>query len=191
MKFISTAFLLFNCFTIFSQLAVNITWQPVKAAAMSDTIYYDLKEKLVWENFKVNKEDGTDAAALTSSGFGFGAGLYTRNNKGSLNINVFCYFLKPLSWYKAKSRNAYVLNHEQHHFDIAYIGANCFLSKLKAAKVTLENYNTILQNLYTEAYTYMKDLQNQYDTETRNGRLTDKQQEWNNKIDLLIMESSK
>ena len=116
---------------------------------------------------------------MTTSGFGFGAGLNTLNGKGTLTINVFCYFLKSKSWYKEKHRNEYVLNHEQHHFDIAYLGTCYFVKKLKFAKFTTKNYATLLQNLYTEAYNYMSDLQDNYDDETDNGRAKAKQSDWN------------
>lgn len=166
----------------FSQLKVSINWQPVNASPKSDTIFYISNPTLNWDDFQKKEEEGSNSAALTTSGFGFGAGLHTQNDKGTLTINVFCYFLKSRSWYKEKYRNEYVLNHEQHHFDIAYLGTNYFVKKLKAAKFTTKNYSALLQSIYEEAYTYMDDLQDQYDGETRNGRLKDKQASWNKKI---------
>jgi len=182
MKFILFLFLTFMAGSVFCQLNVRINWQPVNASPKSDTIYYSANSKLNWTNFQKKDEEGSNAAALTTSGFGFGAGLHTLNDKGTLTINVFCYFLKSRSWYKEKYRNEYVLNHEQHHFDIAYLGANYFVKKLKTAKFTTKNYSALLQSIYEEAYTYMDNLQDQYDGETSNGRLKDKQASWNKLI---------
>ena len=166
----------------FSQLKVSINWQPVNASPKSDTIFYISNPTLNWDDFQKKEEEGSNSAALTTSGFGFGAGLHTLNDKGTLTINVFCYFLKSRSWYKEKYRNEYVLNHEQHHFDIAYLGTNYFVKKLKTAKFTTKNYSALLQSIYEEAYTYMDNLQDQYDGETSNGRLKDKQASWNKLI---------
>lgn len=182
MKFISVLFLSMLTAPVFSQLDVSIDWQPVKASVKNDTVYYAGKTNLSWNDFYKKDEEGSDAAALTTSGFGFGAGIRTLNGKGTLTINVFCYFLRSKSWYKEKYRNAYVLNHEQHHFDIAYLGTCYFVRKLKAAKFTTRNYTALLQNLYTEAYNYMNDLQDKYDEETDNGRAKTKQADWNKRI---------
>lgn len=166
----------------FSQLTVNISWQPITASAKNDTVYYNPGNNLNWANFQVKQEEGSDAAALTTSGFGFGAGLHSLGNKGTLNVNVFCYFLRSKSWYKERYKTSYVLNHEQHHFDIAYLSTCYFVKKLKAAKFTLRNYSSLLQSLYADAYNYMNDLQDEYDDETDNGRARGKQAEWNKRI---------
>ncbi len=186
MKFIVLIFsFLFNLCAV-GQLNTTVEWRPKSAPSKSDTIFYNYEKKLVWDNFNVRNTEPGGAAALTTAGFGFGAGLNSRNGKGVFSINVFCYFLKSRSWYKEKYRNSYVLTHEQHHFDIAYIGACAFVKKIKESKFTLENYSILLNDIYNEAYNDMEAMQDAYDTETKNGQVKDKQEAWNKKIDDLL-----
>jgi hypothetical protein len=72
----------------------------------------------------------------------------------------------------------YALNHEQHHFDIAFIAANAFVKKLNIAKFTETNYATLLEKLYKEASGDFKKLQDEYDGQTINGQLKNIQAEW-------------
>jgi hypothetical protein len=152
-----------------------------------DTIYYTgTTPKLAWDDFKGSPREAGYTAALTSSGFGFGAGMHSVGDKGTLNITVYSFFLKNNSWVKADRKTAYILNHEQHHFDISYIGMRNFVQQLKETKFTLGNYAVKLNTIYNECYQAMEQMQNDYDTQTRNGQQKDKQAEWVAKIDGLM-----
>ena len=76
---------------------------------------------------------------------------------------------------KDKGKNEYILAHEQHHFDISYISTLMFIKKLQKTKFTDENYSSDLQSIYNKAIEDMEELQNKYDTETKNGILIDEQ----------------
>jgi hypothetical protein len=99
---------------------------------------------------------------------------------------VYCYFNKNKSWVKPGRTTDYILQHEQHHFNISYIAAKIFQDKLKEADFTLSNYNTLLPQLYNEACAVMNKLQDDYDGETKNGQLNDKQDRWNNYVDTAL-----
>jgi hypothetical protein len=96
---------------------------------------------------------------------------------------VYCYFSRLNSWVKKGGESDYALNHEQHHFDVTYITAFLFFQKLKAAKFTRINYNTLLEKLYSESSRDLEKMQNDYDGQTRNGRLKNIQSNWNGTIE--------
>ena len=165
-------------------LKSNVSFQQRMPRPGSDTIYYD--KALVWDQFVGRPEMNGKVAALTSSGFGFEAGIQVKDGRGSLDLNVYCFFNKTKSWVKPDCTTSYILNHEQRHFDISYISTMRFVQQLKALRFTRSNYDQLLDNAYAEAYTYMNTLQNQYDQETNNGLDREKQAEWNNKLNGLM-----
>jgi hypothetical protein len=164
-----------------AQVTVKISWQQHTPAPKSDTIYYSAGKKLNWLDFKGKPDPKSDASAITSSGFGYMAGMQSRNGKTDITITVYCYFSKPNSW--VRNESAYALNHEQHHFDVTYIATNLFIEKLKAAKFTRNNYDAVIDKIYTESCRQLEKMQNDYDGQTRNGRLKNIQAQWNEKIE--------
>lgn len=174
-------------------VANELTAQPLKLtvevlnrAASGDTIYYKDFPKLAWDNFNGKPPATGNEAALTSSGFGFGAGMKYKEGKGTLNITVYCFFMKNKSWVKPNRKTDYILNHEQHHFDISYLAMAKFINALQQINFTMANYSAKLNEAYDESYDYMTSMQDEYDTQTKNGQLKDKQAEWVTKIDKLV-----
>jgi len=166
-----------------SQAVVSVKWLQYEPAAGSDTVYYAPEKKITWADFKGTPEPGSDATAITSSGFGYMAGIKYKDGKVNISITVYCYFSRHGSWVIKGKETAYALNHEQHHFDVSYIVANLFVQKLKTAKFTWDNYNELLDKFYNDSRQQLKDMQNEYDGQTKNGRLPAVQEKWNAKID--------
>jgi hypothetical protein len=190
MKYILTAALLIPSFFCYSQLQTNVKWSQLRSQETKDTIYYNPSNKLDWDDFKGKADAKSVALAITSSGFGFTAGIQYRNGKGTLTINVYCYFSKYNSWVKEDKASDYALNHEQHHFDVSYIATCRFFEKLKAAKFTLANYDDLLNAIYNESTADLEKLQNEYDGQTRNGQLKNIQAEWNTKIEKMLAQTA-
>lgn len=159
---------------------VNFLQPPNKAN--SDTIYFSASQPLVWNDFKGAVQQKGMAIAETSSGFGFNASIKTINGKGTLTVNVFCYFNKSTSWVKPDKKSDYALRHEQNHFTISYIATNYFFRQLTKAKFTTLNYNSLLNEIYANSMQKLQEMQNQYDSETRNGINKEQQAKWNKKI---------
>ena len=90
-----------------------------------------------------------------------------------------------------KKKTTYILNHEQHHFDIAYLFAMHFLHDLKTAKYSLKDYNKTIENIYYHNQSELMTMQNDYDAETKNSQLTDQQALWDKKIDAAVLATSK
>jgi hypothetical protein len=169
---------------LFAQMVTNAGWTTQTSMPASEVIYYTPGKKLVWENFKGKAPgDNSNTAAITMSGFGYDASITSSGGKSELNIKVYCFFNKNRSWVRQGKMNAYILNHEQHHFDISYIAACIFIERVKNSVLTVKDYNTLLPRIYDECLASMDSMQEEYDGQTRNGRETAIQEKWNGLID--------
>jgi hypothetical protein len=123
---------------------------------------------------------------LTNAGFGIKLAFHRVGNSSQLAIAVNCNFSKKDSWVKSGNKTDYILNHEQKHFDIAYLHTIYFIKKLKAATYTNDTYVAVIEKIYQEAATSMGTMQNQYDAETSHSRQTREQAAWDVKITELL-----
>jgi hypothetical protein len=171
----------------FSQVTVNVLWTEKSKLNAKEVIYFKSNKKLTWADFLGTPPPPSSVAAITSSGFGYTADMKSTNGKGVINIAIYCYFSKPKSWVRIKNKTAYILEHEQHHFDASYLAAVIFMQKIKAANINIENMNEVIDSLYTKANTLLKQLQNNYDLETNNGINIEKQAKWNNYFKNLLL----
>ncbi|MDP4284118.1 MAG: hypothetical protein Q8891_06820 [Bacteroidota bacterium] len=148
----------------------------------SDTIYYDFNRKLIWADFRGKPDSSYFGSAITASGFAFNASMHFEDQDMVFTIGVYPFFTKSHSWKKNNINSDYLLLHEQHHFDITRLGAQKFVEEIKNAHFTADNYNTLLNSIYTKVYYENQALQQDYDLETKNSVDIKKQEEWNNKI---------
>lgn len=165
------------------KIETTINYVTAVPGISDNTILYDAPGKLKIEDFKGKPENDNVAVAITTSGFTFKAGFRKAEGKSSLIIGVYCTFNKETSWMKERGKNDYILLHEQHHFDISYISTLLFIKALKKIKFKQEGYMDQIKDVYYAAIKQMEALQQQYDSETNNGILKDRQAAWNKKID--------
>ncbi|MEO7308437.1 MAG: hypothetical protein ABIR78_12260 [Ferruginibacter sp.] len=165
-----------------AQFTVTIKWQPIKGNS-GDTIYYDPERKLDWDDFKGRPVASSPAAAITESGFGYKMSMQSHNRKTNVVITVFCYFNKNHSWVKRDMDSEYALLHEQHHYDVTYINACLFIQKLKEAPFNSGNYDYLVEKIHDESFKALEKMQDDYDSQTSNGRINRMQNFWNKKID--------
>ena len=168
--------------TAHAQLVTTISWTENTSMPAHEVIYYKPGNKLNWADFIGKPHLEGNVAALTMSGFGYKSEITTMGNTGQLNIFLYCYFNKPLSWVKPDKKTNYILNHEQNHFNLCFIVANQFYQRLKTTAITLQNYKSLLPKLYTEYTAVLNEMQNKYDAQTRNGQEKDPQMQWDNLI---------
>ncbi len=185
-KKILPVILLFVSCSAFAQLTVTIQWQPIKPGYAGDTIYYKPAQKLTWVDFKGRPDAASPAAAITESGFGYNMTMNSFNKKMNVVITIFCYFNKMKSWVKKDMNTDYALLHEQHHYDITYINTCLFIQKLRQASFTKENFNSLVEKIHDTCFNAMSKMQDDYDGETRNGRISSIQANWNKKVDLQL-----
>ncbi len=149
-------------------------------------IFYQPAQPVFIADFKGHPEAGSDAVAITNSGFMFKMGYRSAGGNETLNIKVFCSFDKEKSWMKENGKTDYILQHEQLHFDISYLSTLLFINKLKGTKFTTQKYQSQIRDVYDAAVNTLEQLQNLYDTETRNGQVKEKQQAWTAKIKMQL-----
>lgn len=191
MKRILTILFHLVSFTVSAQVSTHVFWTDNTSMPAAEVIYYNPSKKLQWNDFKGTPVTNGIVAAMTMSGFGYKAELKAAGNNGQLNISVYCYFSKQKSWVKPDRKTQYILNHEQHHFDISFIAANIFFNKLKSASITLSNYNKVIPEIYKECLVVMNDMQDKYDGQTKNGQLKEMQEKWNQALEDKLLTISK
>ena len=97
------------------------------------------------------------------------------------------YFYKTHS--HIKSTDSLILKHEQLHFDIAEVFARKLREKIKNHNkefFDLESYNKEIDLIYQRYFLY----QERYDRETKHSLNIDKQNEWEEKINLNLLSST-
>ena len=184
MKYLFLFSFLFTTFTtvLAQPVTVNIEYTVDIPNPTGKLIFYNPGELLTIAAFAGDTDINSSAVAITSSGFAFKAGFKNAGGKATLIIKVYCSLDKQMSWMKPAGKNEYILQHEQQHFNISYLGAMEFIQQLKAATFTIDNYNKLIEKLYNQSSKNMEDLQQAYDSETHNGIIKDMQQYWNEKI---------
>jgi hypothetical protein len=178
--------------TYAQQFSVVVNYVTSDGSVNNNTIFYKPTQLLIWDDFKGKPaEQRDDAVALTNAGFGLKLAFHRVENIAQLVISVNCNFSRKDSWVKTGNKTAYILNHEQKHFDIAFIHTVLFIQKLTGASLTTSNYATVIEKIYNEAAVAMSKMQNQYDAETNHSRITESQSEWDLKISQQLAASIK
>jgi hypothetical protein len=147
-----------------------------------DTIYYAVNRPLTWDDFKDRpRENGFEAEVFTGIG-------YTERSKvegGIINVDMAIKVdaAKSDCWVREGGRDAYVLNHEQRHFDIEKIVGEHFKQKISAMHLPPDNFDGPINVEYLETLREATRMQKQYDAETKHGLDRQAQEHWNENID--------
>ncbi len=179
MKYLSGLFALLIVNAAQAQISTNIYFTSSTDLPATETIYYAKNRKLTWMDFTGEPVLTGNVGAITMSGFGYKASLKKAGDKGQLNIAVYCYFTKNKSWVKPNAKTGYILQHEQGHFDISYLASQLFIQKAKELSSDAISCNKSLPDLYKSVIAQMHKMQNDYDTQTMNGREEVAQEKWN------------
>jgi hypothetical protein len=149
----------------------------------NDTVFYSLDRPLSWSDFQAPPRVASRYAAEVNPNFAYEGHSKVVNGVVELTVTVKTFTLKSGSWVKAPALNAYSLNHEQRHFDIAKIITERFKNKLNPDSLSIEDYNSNIQYQFLESYREMSRMQELYDGETNHGLNVAAQERWNTRID--------
>ena len=166
--------------------SIKVNFVNYTLDAKDDTVFYTLRRPLHWDDFRASPTKESRYAAAVFPGFAYEGHNEVKNGVLHLNLTMKVFVVKSASWAKTAARDAYTLNHEQRHFDIAKLVAERFKQKIHPDSLTLSDYNSIMQYKYIESFREMNRLQEQYDRETVHGRDEAAQQRWNQKIDAVL-----
>ena len=162
--------------------ALQVSFRDYIENAEDDTVFYTPDRPLNWSDFQGSPSKPSSFAASVFPSFAYEARPEVVNGVIHLDLVMKVYVLKSSSWVKDAARNAYSLQHEQRHFDIVQLVAERFKQKLTPERLTLEDYNSIMQYEYIESFREMNRLQEQYDNETRHGLDETAQARWTQRI---------
>jgi hypothetical protein len=140
---------------------------------------YKFSEKsvLTWDDFKgiPGMFDG-EWAATTCSGIGIDYDCKSENGKLVIVFTAYSFFDPDDSWVRKKSKNNWVLQHEQLHFYVSELNARLLRKSLAEFPFT-SNYEKEIASLYYDAVGGRRIMQKKYDDESEHG-LNKKMQVW-------------
>ncbi|WP_162416390.1 DUF922 domain-containing protein [Cyclobacterium roseum] len=160
---------------------VTVRVRDYQQEAKDDTVFYDPKRPLTWEDFTGRPRFSNYTASIFAS-IGYEGNSWIEEGQVIVDLTFKTYMLKSSSWVKGDN-NSYGLNHEQRHFDIAKIVVERLKERVRQLNLQPHNYDRNVSFHYLEAYREMNRLQEQYDRETAHGLNGRAQERWNKKID--------
>lgn len=139
--------------------------------------------KLTWADYKSSPEPDSDAAASTTTYLGISYDISNR----SFSYKIESRFSKTRSW--GLHKTAYILSHEQGHFDIAEIFARKLNKKMSEYKFDRRTYEKHLNKIYDDVTKEKTAFQNKYDRETNHSINKEEQAKWLKLIETMLEES--
>jgi hypothetical protein len=147
-----------------------------------ELLEWNAARKLTWSDYKASPNPESDAAASTTTYLGIDYNI----SSTSFSYKIQSLFSKTRSW--GLHKTAYILGHEQGHFDIAEVFARKLHKEMSEYKFNKKTYQKDLQKIYNEVTGEKEDVQNEYDRETRHSINKEKQAEWLRKIAKMLEE---
>ncbi|ETZ23004.1 hypothetical protein [Pedobacter sp. V48] len=166
---------------------VKVSFEYYKEQTEGDTIYYATNRPLTWPDFQSTRKMSNKYAAMVMPNIGYDQ--HEEIAKGVIQVTIILktYLAKSDCWLSGPYKDDYMLNHEQRHFDIAKIVTEQFRKKIGSAKLTPDTYEAFINMQYLDSYREMNKLQKDYDTGTAHGTNRMAQQNWNKRIDDLLL----
>ncbi|MFN8289869.1 MAG: DUF922 domain-containing protein [Chitinophagaceae bacterium] len=141
-----------------------------------ELISWSSSKRLTWSDYKATPDPGSDAAASTTTYLMISYNISDEH----FGFKIESKFSRTRSWGLYKT--AYILSHEQGHFDIAEIFARKLNKKMKDYVFNKRTYQKELKKIYQDILDEKEEWQNRYDKETNHSINKDKQAEWLKKI---------
>lgn len=138
--------------------------------------------KLTWDDFHGNAHPGCSerVAAVTYCSIGLETS-FKPGDKRPL-ITVYNLFHTDHSWSRNHFETPEVLAHEQCHFDICELFTRKLRDRLAMADINTMNMDGEVNRIYDEVRTEYNNFQEQYESETNHGLISDKQSLWEKRI---------
>lgn len=165
---------MFFSFLLLIALGEKSTAQPGKCA---DCLEWQEDKKLKWSDFKGNPKRLSRSEALTDSGMS----IELKCDENTSEVIVKCFFDRSKSWTKDR-QSAYLLAHEQLHFDITELFVRKLRKQLSKFGNNCERLNNHVEKYYNENYKEFAAYQNAYDRESEHSINKEKQAYWERKI---------
>ena len=143
----------------------------------TDCIEWQEGKKLKWADFKSTPKKITHNEALTDSGMS----IELKCDDSNSEVIVTCFFDRTKSWSKDKN-SAYLLAHEQLHFDITELFVRKLRKQLSRLGNDCKQLNHHLEKYYNVNYKEFVAYQDAYDRESNHSLNKEKQVYWEKKV---------
>ena len=147
-----------------------------------ELLKWDADRTLTWDDYKAAPDTSSDFAASTTT---YLNADYVFTSDG-FTFKIHSWFSKTNSWGLVKT--AYILKHEQGHFDIAELFARKLYKELRKYKYNKQTAGEDVSAIYNRITKEKAQLQSDYDAETNHSLNKEKQKEWLKKIEGLLEE---
>lgn len=148
----------------------------------TDQVAYRPDRPLHIDDFKGKPDKLSVALAATYSGFALQYELSGDYGSRKAIVTLLPYFDKTKSWMKPAGKNAYVLQHEQLHFDIAALKTYALAAAIRSSKCNSSNFRETVERLQKQYSKETEELQAAYDEATAHGTLKGPQRQWEERI---------
>ncbi|HTH51308.1 MAG TPA: hypothetical protein VL501_05215 [Pyrinomonadaceae bacterium] len=108
-----------------------------------------------------------------------------RDGRAYIKPTVQLFFL-PRSWVRPDRESAELLEHERGHFKIGRLCARLIESALTSAEYSPANYQKETAEVYSSTAAKCKDVESQYDLDTRHSANRERQAAWNQKLSDML-----
>jgi len=132
---------------------------------------------LRWTDFKGKPQPALGFVASTNSGISFSYSYKINNGVRSTQFEVDSFFYPFESWYLRGEVNAYILKHEQTHFDISELHARKLRKRLDAANFT-DNLKQEVEAIYHGIEQERKAMQDTFDLESDHSKDEEGEAQW-------------
>lgn len=142
-----------------------------------ECLAWNENQKLTWNDFKGNPVKTSRNEAMTDSGMTIGLECDGSNTK----VEVKSFFNPTKSWTKDKE-SAWLLAHEQLHFDITELFVRKLRQRLARFGTDCQELNRHIEAFYNENYREFVAYQERYDRETKHSTDEEAQKRWQLKV---------
>ena len=154
--------------------------------SQDEKMKWDEDRLLTWKDFRGTPNKSMDYVATTNSGISLGFASQTRNDVTTYTIEIGSYFYPNQSWYRPGNVSAYILKHEQTHFDISEVFARKLRKKLALLDQSDPAYKDKVGAIYNRNEEERSLFQSTFDVETEHSNYPDQERDWEQKVaDLL------
>lgn len=153
-----------------------------------DRFSYAEKSTLDWSDFRGEPDVASHFDSAVNTGITY-QWSYSKEEGDDIELDFevdsFCY--PSLSWVKKGQNTAYLLAHEQLHFDISELHARIMRKKLKEYQPSKDkNVRKDLNKMYKRVERMRINMQELYDEETNHSEDKVAQKKWEQKVETLM-----
>lgn len=138
--------------------------------------------ELTWDDFQGKKEENQDWLAMTYSGIKLRYSYQHLHEQYLVKIELYPYMSQSKSWYQDVKNKRGTLEHEQLHFNITILVAKRLAEALRSMQFSSGNFAQQINKTHDNYLEQLKELQEQYDRETKHGLYMMQQRAWERKI---------